>query len=640
MGCPNCGGPIEMKLGTSWVVVCPWCRHTVMRTDRDLQTLGKVADLVPTAPAHAVGDSGTVGGHPILVGGRVQLDHGRGPWDEWYVQHTDSGHWGWLAQAQGHWYLTYPTDPGGPLPTFEQMQPGQRGQLPGLQGEWAVDERGESTTVSAEGELPFAIVSGQRGRYVDLSGPNGAFATIDYGDGREAPKLFAGRRLAPGELQLQATGSGPRPEQRLKEGQRLRCPTCGDTVPIEAPEITESAVCGSCNSLLDYAQGELRFLKKIEQARKRPYIPLGAKGRLKGEDVTCIGYMERWTRVDGMRFTWSEYLLHTASGYRWLMEDQGHWQWITPIASGDVQPFGNTLRARGRSHVLWNRVNGYVDYVVGEFYWRVEKGETANLTDYIRPPHAISSEVSSGEVVWSASEHIDADTVRRAFGIEAKPPRATGVGIIQPNPYSLTFPAVCALIATVLLLGTMGFVKARHRSDLLVDGPIRVPAAASTQPDASGSGATVTPPFVIAEGPTLVEVELRTNANNQYVGVPAALIEQNTGEVIEFYVDAEYYHGVSGGESWREGSHSNSVHVARVPAGTYALRVDPFWQTFPQPGAYGAGLAPPVAEISVETGATSRACLLLGLLFIWLPAIYFFARHSTFEKKRAELKTV
>ena len=70
MGCPNCGGPIEMKLGTSWVVVCPWCRHTVMRTDRDLQTLGKVADLVPTAPAHAVGDSGTVGGHPILVGGR------------------------------------------------------------------------------------------------------------------------------------------------------------------------------------------------------------------------------------------------------------------------------------------------------------------------------------------------------------------------------------------------------------------------------------------------------------------------------------------------------------------------------------------------------------------------------------------
>ena len=44
--CPNCGGPIEFKLGSSAALVCPWCRHSVVRTDRDLRSFGKVADLV------------------------------------------------------------------------------------------------------------------------------------------------------------------------------------------------------------------------------------------------------------------------------------------------------------------------------------------------------------------------------------------------------------------------------------------------------------------------------------------------------------------------------------------------------------------------------------------------------------------
>jgi len=636
--CPSCGGPIELKLGSSWAMICPWCSASVMRTDRDLRSLGKVADLAPTSADFAVGDSGTLGGSAIYVAGRVQLDQGRGPWDEWYVQHGQ--HWAWLAKAQGQWYLTYPTQPTGPLPTWQQMQPGQRGQLPGVQGSWVVDEQGQSRVLSGEGELPFPVVPGSQGRFVDLSGENGAFATIDYGDGSQPARLFVGRRLQPGELQIQSSGPTAGGRDEPIRADRLRCPTCGDAVPIRAPEITERAVCASCDSLLDFSQGKLQFLKKLEQARSRPRIPLGAEGQLKGERVTCIGYMERWCTVDGYNFQWSEYLLHTEAGYRWLMEDQGHWMWLRPMAGGEVKDLGHLAKVGGRNHVLWNRVQGHVGYVVGEFYWRVEKGESAWLRDYIEPPHVVSQEQSGQEIHWTVGEYIEGKRVLDAFGIDEKPPAKIGVGLAQPNPHGVAFPALCAVLMSVALFLLMGFVSARHVSDTLVDGPIRVPATPSGQPDPSGQGATVTPPFTVREGPTLLEVRLRTNANNQYIGVPAALIEQNTGEVIEFYVDAERYHGVSGGESWSEGSQSNSAHVNQVPPGTYALRVDPFWQRFPQPGAYGAGLSPPAVEITVETGAQSRTCLLLALFLIWLPAIFLFFRHSAFEKKRQELKTV
>jgi len=637
--CPSCGGPIDLKLGSSWAVVCQWCNASVMRTDRDLRSLGKVADLVPTGADHAVGDSGSLGGTGIYIAGRMQLDQGRGPWDEWYVQHGQ--HWAWLAKAQGQWYLTYPTQPTGPLPSWEQMAPGQRGELPGVQGSWVVDEQGQSTVLSGEGELPFPLVSGQRGRFVDLSGANGAFATIDYGDGSQPPKLYVGRRLQHGELQIQSSGPAPGArDQQVKSVDRLRCPTCGDAVPIRAPAITERAVCGSCNSLLDFSRGKLSHLKKLQQARSKPLIPLGAEGTLEGEQVTCIGYMERWCRVDGVRFTWSEYLLHTETGYRWLMEDQGHWMWLRPMAGGEVQDLGHLARVGSRRHVLWNRVQGHVGYVVGEFYWRVEQGESAWLRDYIKPPYVVSQEQSGQEINWTVGEYIEGKKVFEAFGVEGKPPRKVGAGLAQPNPHSVGFPALCAVLMSVALFLLMGFVSSRHVSDTLVDGPIRVPPTPSTQPDASGRNATVTPPFTVREGPTLVEVELRTNADNQYVGVPAALIEQNTGEVIEFYVDAERYHGTSGGESWSEGSQSSTNHVNQVPAGTYTLRVDPFWQSFPQPGAYGTGLSPPAVEVTVQTGAQSRGCLLFALFLIWLPAIVFFIRHSAFEKKRQELKTV
>src|SRR5690349_19557807 len=104
--CPSCGAPIEFALGTSMAKVCEYCRHTVVRGDRGLATLGKVADLAETPSLVAIGDEGTLGGRPFKVFGRVQLDHGRGPWDEYYIALDHGQSWAWLAHAQGQWFVT------------------------------------------------------------------------------------------------------------------------------------------------------------------------------------------------------------------------------------------------------------------------------------------------------------------------------------------------------------------------------------------------------------------------------------------------------------------------------------------------------------------------------------------------------
>ena len=92
--CPGCGAPIEFGVGSSIAKVCEYCRTTVVRSDRGLENLGKVADLAMTPSLIAVGDQGTLGGRPFEVLGRVQLDHGKGPWDEHYFGFDYGQAWG------------------------------------------------------------------------------------------------------------------------------------------------------------------------------------------------------------------------------------------------------------------------------------------------------------------------------------------------------------------------------------------------------------------------------------------------------------------------------------------------------------------------------------------------------------------
>lgn len=600
-----------------------------MRTGQDLSAIGKVADLVPTAAVMTVGDTGKIGQRGFRVGGRLQLDHGRGPWDEWYVA-FDDGHWAWVAQAQGDYYITFPVE-GADLPAWDALSPEDTVEL-SVTGNTAltVTQRGESRLLSAEGELPFAAVPGARGRFVDLEGPAGQFATIDYGDGSEPPKLFAGERLARNSLSLTQQALGPRPEQ-IVEADRLRCPTCGAPVPIRAPEITERVACSHCGALLDYDAGQLAHLRQLEQGRVEPDIPLGSEGVLLDQKATVIGFMRRFTVVSGVTYTWAEYLLYTDAGYRWLLEDQGHFTYLEPIPAPKVIRDGGHARYRGRRYRAFQTGSAEVGVVVGEFYWRVETGDRARTEDFVAPPHILSCERTKSEVHWSHGHYIDGQTIWDAFKLPGKPRPARGIAPCQPNPVSLLVSsAVTCVLLVALAVGALAIARGK-REAALIEQALQVPQTrASNRIRQAGAPASITQtdPFSIDHGPTTLELELLTNVSNAWLGVNAALVNEETGEVREFYMMTEEWHGRSGGSTWSEGDPTQKDYLGSVPSGRYSLRLQPEW------GSTLSSVNAPQAVLRARPGKRSSVCCLGSGVLLLLPLFWVIVRRAMFEARR------
>ena len=237
INCPGCGGPITFKLGSAIVTVCPYCRSAVARGDRKPENLGKVADLVKTETVLQIGLRGRYDGVKFELTGRTQLAHqAGGVWDEWYAAFAD-GRWGWLAEAQGRYYLTFAlTRPPETIPSRSALKLGMCVELVPGAPPLKVTEIGEARAVSAEGEIPYRFEPGLSYDYADLSGLDGAFATLDYSE--ETPLSFTGQ-----ELGLDGLGFPPNifprePEPGGVEAVHLSCPQCAGPLDLRVPDKT------------------------------------------------------------------------------------------------------------------------------------------------------------------------------------------------------------------------------------------------------------------------------------------------------------------------------------------------------------------------------------------------------------------
>jgi hypothetical protein len=403
---------MTFSVGASLSQVCRYCRTVVVRTDREWQNLGKAADLANTPSKLAVGDRGALRGKSFEVVGRVQLDYGRGPWDEFYVQYND-GQWGWIAEAQGNLYVTQKIQENIPFPPPQTLQVDMPVAL-GRYGHFRVVERRNARVLTAEGELPFRP-SPQR-FYADCHGPNGAFATLDYNDGSQPPELFVGMIIPLAEVTLQPRG-GERPGAQKAALTELTCQNCGGKLPAPKPGI-ERVACRYCNAISD--SNTMQVLAQQSAARQKLLFPLGTEGTLGGTKYMVIGYVERSAYVEGEQFFWQEYLLWSESvGFRWLMLDEGNWLFVTPISAADVQCNEYQAAWRGRMFQLRNRNDARVEFVLGEFYWKVEVGETVAATDFVSGSDVLSREKTQDEVNWSYCTPVSFAQLAQAFGVSA-----------------------------------------------------------------------------------------------------------------------------------------------------------------------------------------------------------------------------
>lgn len=624
--CPSCAAPIEFKAGSSIVLICPYCRSAVARTDRGLEDLGKVAEMMDSESPLRLGLKGLWNDVRFELTGRAQLRHELGGyWDEWYA--TFSNGWvGWLAEAQGRFYLTFyqPLQTGASLPTFDGLQLGQAvAEIPS-QAPLMVQEKGTATYVAADGEIPYKLTPSETVSYADLAGKNGSFATIDYSI--EPPRVFVGKQVSLEEIGL----SDARPvkrEARTVGSDVMRCPNCGGPLTISAPDKTERVTCPNCDSLLDVNQGNLSYLKSLTPPPNQPgfVAPVGAEGTFPdGNKYKIIGAMVRSVTIDGETYYWHEYLLYNPIiGFRWLVHSDNHWNFVEPVNTADVEnpqyySAGAKVKYGGKSFKIFQDAMAVVEYVRGEFYWRVEQGETVRAVDYINPPQMLSLEMTSNEMNWSLGTYMTNDQIEKIFGV-TNLPRPWGVAPNQPFPgrwyYTWGFVPVLALLGLAIVL-----LPLRGNTRSVLSENIQLPPLQNaTTPQAAFSK-----PFEITANNN-VHISANAPVSNAWADLEVDLINEQSQEVESVNIPIEFYSGVEDGESWSEGGQDQDATLSSLPAGKYTLKVEGTWQNWQQ--------AMPVT-VKVEQGYNRGVnfCSAFVILLI-MPVLGLFRKWS-FESSR------
>lgn len=357
----------------------------------------------------------------------------------------------------------------------------------------------------------------------------------------------------------------------------FNCPSCGGSVTLRAMGQSVSAVCGSCLAVIDASNENFRLIQKATDAKKRdPLIPLGQRGKLKGVLWETIGYMERID--DSGVYVWSEYLLfNPLKGFRWLMEFNGHWNYL--LMTKEQPKLGTGVRVEdytrkvakylNNSYYLFHKGTAKVIYVEGEFYWRVERGETVQVLDYVRPPEILSCESSRGETIWSIGEYVSASAIKTAFQIEKPMPVQTGVAPNQASP-SGEAAATAKKIWIGFLVALIGMQMINiilSRGEVVYKGQFLFQANDTER-------IRVSPPFPLKHGLSNLEVEVSAGVQNNWLEVQSDLVNDDNGQTYEFGQGIEYYSGQDSDGSWTEGSQFSSTTLSTIPEGNYHLNLD------------------------------------------------------------------
>ncbi len=570
--CPSCGGQVAFRIGSSFVTICEFCSTAVARTDRGLEDHGKVVDLIDSASPLDLYLEGRYGNSRFELVGRTQIQHGAGGvWDEWYCA-FDSGHWGWLSEAQGRFYMSFASPVENP-PPYQQLGPGA--QLP-IGGGMVVSEIGEAQILGAKGEIPYLIEPGKTYSYADLSGQNGVFGTLDYGD--VPPTFYLGKEVTLAELGI-AISAPARDEsaERAPAGaplsaQALECPNCRGSLDLVAPDQCERVGCPYCGALSDVSDGKLSVLQILDKERfPDPPLALGSKGEFEGHEMIIAGYMVRSVYYEGEAYYWDEYLLYNARiGFRWLVDSDGHWSYVEPLGAADVQAETYYAKHDGRSYRAFDDVGSQVEFVLGQFYWNVEPGERVQMREFMSPPYTLSEERTATEINWSKGTYMPKEDIETRFGVELREPTAGTVGLGQPYPYG----SVYKLFAVLLLLAIGAFAYGKTRAtgkEVLrqtfdfVAADAKLPGVAAVVPE---SQVAFSEPFTLKGGRN-IEVEAYSSVNNSWVYLQFDLINQSTGAATFFDLPIERYSG----SGWSEGSAKSKKVLKAVGSGEYTLRV-------------------------------------------------------------------
>ncbi|WP_295951808.1 DUF4178 domain-containing protein [Rhodoferax sp.] len=414
--CPGCGAPVDFLSAQSTHAVCAYCQSTVVRSGETLARIGKMAELFDDHSPLQLQASGTWKAQVFTLVGRLQYKYAEGTWTEWHAVRAD-GSSAFLSEDNGSYVFTTPLLAERAVPMAEQFRVGATTAINGKT--FSVASNQTVSLTSAQGELPHLPALGEPFAMVELRSAAGEVLSVDYGT--RPPSLSIGTAVLLEDLQL----VGLRAESvKDEKGRQFDCPSCGAPVTVQLAS-SKSITCGSCHSLIDLTSGiggELRHATQDEPVQ--PLIPLGQTGKLQGVNWQVVGFQHRMGSVPGddEQFGWEEYLLFNAKhGFLFLVDSTEGWSLVKP-ATGAPEMTGNGQSATylGSRYQLKESYSAETSYVLGEFYWQVQRGQKTSNRDFTSGKSLLSMEQSAQEVTWSVGSQIDSALVATAFKLEGK----------------------------------------------------------------------------------------------------------------------------------------------------------------------------------------------------------------------------
>lgn len=411
------------------------------------------------------------------------------------------------------------------------------------------------------------------------------------------------------------SSSGPTPAG-TPQVKALNCPSCGAALTLRSFSQAVTIVCDHCHSILDAQDPRLKILQKfnVETGEDPPLIPLGTRGNIRGTQYEVIGFQRRTIRVDGIPYSWHEYLLFNPfKGFRYLTEYQGHWNDVSVLRALPIwTPGATTLNYLGETYRAFQTATAETSYVLGEFPWQVRVGESAQISDFISPPRVISGEKTGNEVTWSMGEYLTGRDVWKIFKLDGDPPEAIGVYENQPSPLIADVKAIWTLagafLVALVVLIIVFFSMARDEQVLAKSYEFNT--------NVKSEASFVTEVFELSGRTSDVELATTASVDNNWIYFNYALINEDTGQAYDFGREVSYYHGYDSDGSWTEGSQSDSVTIPSVPPGHYYLRVEPESDYYRGTIYYSFTLRRDVPQVSFF-GIAALALLIPAGLITW-----------------------
>lgn len=403
----------------------------------------------------------------------------------------------------------------------------------------------------------------------------------------------------------------------------IQCLACGGPIQLRGFGAIERVACPYCGSeLKPDDSGALQLLQQAQRAKRQSALQLGMRGNIDDTQWEIIGIVWRECEADGIVYPWQEFLLFNPyHGYRWLVfsMSDGHWTIGSSLPGAPKAHSGlghKSVTFKKKKYKHFQTVGARVTYVEGEFPWQVHVGDFAVAHEYVAPPESISIEEANtaegADVNFTGMRHIPGAAVWKAFEAPGSPPPTSGVGTVRPNPWKqgsrwtwLSFVGLAGL----WVLATFFYVAARDTKVVLSEQGLPL-APYNKEIEIGSKGEKTTIDFRFEAIPL----------SNAWAYADVMLVSQEREEGIGFGVQAEEWHGVSGGEAWREGDPRQTVTFGGVPGGKYLLQI------VPQAGQQRSKGAPDNLRLNIrmrEDVVLTRYLVVPFLIILGFPILYF-----------------